>query len=184
MRFCWRLVAIPVRLGGLLSRVARRLRMMAHRGRFSKCGRNLIFDPGDRFSYQAIKIGDDVFIGSGAVFSTVTEITIGSKVMFGPRVMIMGGDHNSGEIGRYMFDVKDKREGDDLPVEISDDVWIGAGAIILKGVKIGRGAIVGAGSVITKSVLPYAVVAGNPARLIRMRFDEHEIARHEEVLRG
>ena len=63
------------------------------------------------------------------------------------------------------------------PLEIGHDVWIGANAIILPGVsRIGNGAVIGAGSVVTKDVGPYEIVAGNPARAIRMRFDERQIA--------
>lgn len=62
-------------------------------------------------------------------------------------------------------------------IVIGNDVWIGAGAIILKGVTVGDGAVVGAGSVVTKDVPPYAVVGGIPAKLIRYRFDEQTIAR-------
>lgn len=62
-------------------------------------------------------------------------------------------------------------------VHIGHDVWIGHSAIILPGVQIGDGAVVGAGAVVTKPVPPYAIVAGNPARLIRYRFDEATISR-------
>ncbi len=58
---------------------------------------------------------------------------------------------------------------------IGSDVWIGHGSIVLPGVAIGHGAVVGAGSVVTKSVEPYAIVAGNPARLIRMRFNPETV---------
>ena len=57
-------------------------------------------------------------------------------------------------------------------VRIGHDVWIGRSAIVLAGVEIGHGAVVGAGAVVTRDVAPYAIVAGNPARLIRFRFDE------------
>lgn len=62
-------------------------------------------------------------------------------------------------------------------VVVGHDVWIGRSAIVLPGVEIGNGAVVGAGAVVTKPVPPYAVVAGNPARLVRYRFDEATIAR-------
>jgi acetyltransferase-like isoleucine patch superfamily enzyme len=60
-------------------------------------------------------------------------------------------------------------------VNIGNDVWIGKNALILSGVTIGDGAVIGAGSVVTKDVEPYAIVAGNPARLIRKRFDQETI---------
>ena len=59
------------------------------------------------------------------------------------------------------------------PVLIEDDVWIGARAIILPGLRIGKGAIVGAGSVVTKDVPPYAICVGNPARVIKSRIDQN-----------
>lgn len=62
-------------------------------------------------------------------------------------------------------------------VLIGNDVWIGRGAIVLSGVTVGHGAVIGAGSVVTKEVPPYAIVAGNPARLIRYRFDQDTVAR-------
>lgn len=65
---------------------------------------------------------------------------------------------------------------EDDPVRIGNDVWIGMSACILPGVTVGDGAIVGAGSVVTKNVPPFAIVAGNPAKLIRMRFSSDEVA--------
>lgn len=62
-----------------------------------------------------------------------------------------------------------------LQTRIGNDVWVGEGAYIKAGVQIGHGAIIGMGSVVTRDVAPYAIVAGNPARLIRMRFDEKTI---------
>ncbi|RUX91838.1 CatB-related O-acetyltransferase [Mesorhizobium sp. M7D.F.Ca.US.004.03.1.1] len=63
------------------------------------------------------------------------------------------------------------------PTEIGNDVWIGRRAIIMPGITIGDGAVVGAGSIVTKDVAPYAIVAGNPAKLIRNRFTDDQIAR-------
>ena len=150
---------------------------------FNEIGKNVIFDPSDHFSYKTISIGDDVFIGSGAKFSSQNEsITIGRKVMFGPNVTIMGGDHNTEEIGKYMFDVKTKLAHHDLPIQIGEDVWIGSNAIILKGVKIGRGSIIGAGSIVTKSCDPYSILVGAPAKVVKKRFSTKEIIKHEALL--
>lgn len=102
--------------------------------------------------------------------------------MFGPNVMLIGGDHNSGVIGSYMYDVREKRPGDDLPIVIRDDVWVGAGAIILKGVTVGEGAIIAAGSVVTRDVDDYSVVGGIPARLLKMRFSPQEVREHKALL--
>ena len=66
-------------------------------------------------------------------------------------------------------------------VRIGHDVWIGRSAIVLAGVTVGDGSVIGAGSVVTKDVPPYAIVAGNPARLIRYRFDENVIQKLKEI---
>jgi acetyltransferase-like isoleucine patch superfamily enzyme len=157
--------------------------MFAVKPMFRQCGADVIFHPFDSFTYSTISIGDHVFIGKGAVFlASDSAITIGNKVMFGPCVLIMGGDHNTSEVGRYMIDVKRKRPSDDLPVVIEDDVWIGAGAIILKGVTIGRGSIVAAGSVVTRSIPEFSVAAGVPARVIKPRFRADQLENHKLLL--
>ncbi len=66
-------------------------------------------------------------------------------------------------------------------VSIGDDVWVGQGAIILSGVTIGIGAVIGAGAVVTKNIPPYAIAAGNPAEIIRMRFEDDLIAQLMET---
>lgn len=149
---------------------------------FKSCGRNVSFSPYDTFSYKNISLGNDVFIAPGAYFTSITEIKIGNKVMFGPNVTIIGGDHNVSEIGVPMFDVKNKLPQNDLPVVIEDDVWVGAGAIILKGVTIRSGAIVAAGAVVTKDVPHDAVVAGTPAAVLKYRFEGEDLVRHRKML--
>ena len=157
--------------------------MIVYKSAFKNAGKNVVFDPYDKFSYSTISIGDDVFIGPGAKFSaSVSSIQIGNKVMFGPNVTMMGGDHNTTEIGRFMYDVHDKLPENDSPIVIEDDCWIGTGAIILKGVTLSTGTIVAAGAVVTRSTLPHSIVAGSPASLIKMRFDGAELDRHIKLL--
>lgn len=166
-------------------RVMRRLKMVLLKPAFRQYGENFIFDPDGQYSYETIEVGNDVFIGPGATFQASNSgIKIGNKVMFGPNVTIMGGDHNTTQTGKFMFDVKDKRPEDDLPVMIGDDVWIVAGVTILKGVCLNRGCIVAAGAVVTKDVPPYAVVGGVPARVLRLRFDIDTIVEHETAVYG
>lgn len=157
--------------------------MYIYKPLFKKHGKRFIFDPFDKFSYSTIEIGDDVFIGHGACFSaSESKIVIGNKVMFGPKVTIMGGDHNTTLIGEYMYDINDKLPHNDLPVIIEDDVWIGTGAIILKGVTIHTGSIIAAGSLVTKDVEAYSVYGGVPAKLIKPRFTQEELTQHIQLL--
>ncbi|NOZ53742.1 MAG: acyltransferase [Gammaproteobacteria bacterium] len=143
-------------------------------------GNNVIFDPDGFYSYSTIKVGSDVFIGPCAHFSG-QSIIIGNKVLFGPGVYILGGDHQYSVPGKFMHDLKDP--GKNLPVIIEDDVWVGANVTILKGVHIGTGSIIGAGSVVTHDVESYTIVAGNPARLLRKRFLEDDLQRHLALLK-
>lgn len=165
-------------------RIWRRFKMLILRPAFGHHGTHFIFDPDDHFNYGNIKVGNDVSIGSGAVFLVSdSRLIIGNKVMFGPNVTIVGGDHNTSAVGKYMYDVHEKQPGDDLDVIFEDDIWVGTGAIILKGVRVGRGSIIAAGALVNKDVLPYAIVAGIPARQISTRFREiSTVVEHEAIL--
>lgn len=177
-------------LGRLLGRIiinwrrlTRRTKMFMLRSAFKRHGRNFVFDPDGWYSYETIEVGDDVFIGPGATLqASRSAIRIGRKVMFGPNVTIMGGDHNTSSVGCFVYDVTEKLPGNDLPVVIEDDVWIGSGATILKGVTLGRGCIIAAGAVVTKNVPPYCIAGGVPAKVIARRFDVETILTHEAQL--
>jgi acetyltransferase-like isoleucine patch superfamily enzyme len=168
----------------LWRRVWHRLVMLILRSAFHQHGIHFIFDPRDSFSYANIEVGDDVSIGSGALFlATESKISIGNKVMFGPNVTIIGGNHNTSIVGRFMYDVHEKRTEDDQDVIFEDDVWVGSCAVILKGVRVGRGSILAAGAVVIKDVLPYTIVGGVPAKRLAMRFGDVEmIMKHEAQL--
>lgn len=167
------------------SRIWRRMCMCVYRPLFGSYGRNFRFDPNGDYTYRTIHVGHDVHLGMRPTLNASrSTIRIGNKVMFGPEVTIRGGNHRIDLVGRFMVDVTDaeKRPEDDLGVVIEDDVWIGTRAIVVHGVTIGRGAVVGAGAVVTKSVLPYAIVAGAPAKIVRFRWDVETILRHEAIL--
>lgn len=112
-----------------------------------------------------IILGDRVQFGPNCVVHCDAEI--GDSVLIAPRVAMVGrDDHRIDTVGCKIWD---SPRGDSKKVTIGDDVWIGYGAIILSGVRIGDGAVVAAGAVVVKDVAPYAVVGGNPAGLIKMR---------------
>ena len=151
--------------------------------KFYKHGKNIIFAPFDYFSFQTISLGNHVFIGVGAYFSTShSYIQVGSKVMFGPGVKILRGDHNIKELGKYMIDVEGKTDETDAPIIIETDVWVGANTVILKGVAIHEGAIIAAGSIVNKDVGAYSIVGGVPAKKPKDRFNLEEINRHKLLL--
>lgn len=152
---------------------------------FGSCGKNVVIARDGNFSYNNIFIGDDVSIGPRAtIMSSIAKVKIGNKVMFGPGVSIITGGHRTDLIGRYMYDIKEneKLPENDRDVIIMDDVWIGANAIILKGVTVGRGSVIAAGSVVTHDVPEYSIVGGAPAKFIKMRYTEEQLEEHKRIL--
>ncbi|MDD5435106.1 MAG: acyltransferase [Nitrospira sp.] len=122
-----------------------------------------------------ISIGNNVFIGGGTILDCVASISVGDDVLISYQCLLADSDNHSILYNLRRRDLADWKDGgkhdwgttNTKPIKICKGVWIGARVIILKGVTIGEGAIVGAGSVVTKDVPPYTIVAGNPARIIR-----------------
>jgi acetyltransferase-like isoleucine patch superfamily enzyme len=168
-----------------MHRAIRHGRMLMMANQFASRGRHFRFDPNGVYSFSNIRVGDFVNLGlRPTILSALSDIVIGSHVIFGPEVMVIGGGHNMGVVGVPISEVKHKTGNEDLGVTIGDDVWIGARAMILRGVDIGRGAVIGAGSVVTKSVPLYAIAAGNPAKVVGFRFGVDAIIEHERRLYG
>ena len=153
--------------------------------KLKQCGKGVyIHDTCDGF-FHNVSIGDNSSIGMNNYFNSyLAEVKIGNHVMTGPEVMFITGSHRYDIVGRYMNTItnEEKRPSDDQDIIVEDDVWIGARATILKGVTIGEGSIVGACSVVTHDVPPYSIVAGNPAKVIKVRFSKEEIEKHKELL--
>lgn len=135
-----------------------------------RCGNNVYISPHVYFNVKDFEIGNDVYIGRGCIFqSTHGSIRIGNKVMFGPGVHIHGGNHKFSLKDVAMYDQHKRSTDDDGSVNIDDDVWIGANAIILANVNIAKGSVVAAGSIVTSDVPPFSIVAGVPAKVVRLR---------------
>ena len=146
-------------------------------------GRNVVFGCADspeflstygyveaRYDESSVSIGDDCVFNNGvSIISAGTDsacsgITIGSRCLFGTRVQIMDSDFHGLRVNeRTLLSAVRCR-----PVLVGNDCWIGSSAILLKGVVLGDGCVVGAGSVVTGEFPAGSLIAGNPARLVRI----------------
>lgn len=98
--------------------------------------------------------------------------------MFGPRPVIIGGDHYFGVRGRSVRTLRPLGRENSRPIHIESEAWFGAAVIILAGVTVGLGAVVGAGSVVTKSIPPFVIAVGNPCRPIKRIFSDSNLVEH------
>lgn len=159
----WRFYGLPIiqRRRGSLIRIGRNVTMCSS-ARRNSIG---IIQPvilKTNASNASIVIGDYVGM-SGCTISASCSISIGDHVLIGSGVLITDSD-------AHAIDWSARRNGalgNSRPIVIEDDVFIGARAIILKGVRLGRGAVIGAGSVVTQDVDAHMLVAGNPAHILR-----------------
>ena len=117
-----------------------------------------------------IHVGEEFLVNYNVTILDIAPVSIGDYVMIGPNTLITTVN--------YPISPKKRRRhlGQAKPVVIGNDVWIGFEAVILAGVTIGDGAIIGARAVVTKDVPPYTIVGGVPARPIRKRFSDEDIA--------
>ena len=125
-------------------------------------GQNSIIEPPFYCSYgYNIHIGNHVYMNYSCTILDNNEVHIGHHVMIGPAVQIYTAAHP--------LQAESRTQGMEVaqPIVIEDNVWLGGGAILLPGVRIGRNAVVGAGAVVSRSVPANMVAAGNPARVIR-----------------
>ena len=135
---------------------------------FGKVGKNVwINQPLTLAVGSTVEIGDDVYINSGLTLIDDYKITLGKGVLIGTGVTLCTTGHPidpemRAKYGMYSF-----------PITIDEGAWIGAGAIVLPGVHIGKFAVIGAGSVVTKDIPDYTVAVGNPCRPMR-KINEHD----------
>lgn len=182
--------AVPGRAGRLLRR-------WLYRAALAQAGPTLSIDRRVEIGCpRNIRVGDDVRLGAGVVLRACADasirigdhfgangnarliadmgghIVVGSHVMIGPNVVIRASDHRMDRVDVPMWD-QGHTGG---RIEIGDDVWIGANAVIVSGVTVGSHAVVAAGAVVTRDVPEYGVVAGVPARVIGDRRDKADRA--------
>lgn len=159
-----------------MKKLLRRIYYLKSHLKFKAAGKNLIFSTGGKFIRpKEISFGNNVFISNNFHISA-RNLTFGSNIMIGPNLVIECDDHKYNVVGKLMFELQKERTGNFVAIE--DDVWLGAAVTILKNVTIGEGAIVGAGSIVTKSVPPYTIAVGNPCKPIKTRFTPSDLENH------
>lgn len=150
------------------------------------CGKNVMLKPTTSVfkGIENFYFSDDIRIARYAViYSTSAKVRIGPKVAIAPYLKIVTGNHRFDSVGHFIFDNDiEKRPDDDKDVVIEGDNWLGMNVTILSGVTVGRGSIIAAGAVLTKSVPPYSIVGGVPAKVLRYRFTIDECLEHERKL--
>lgn len=130
---------------------------------FARVGKNAYIEPPLRANWGGarVRLGDNFYANFNLTLVDDAEISFGDNCMVGPNVTIATAGHP------ILPQLRCQLLQYNLPVHIGDNVWIGAGAIILPGVTVGGGSVIGAGSVVTKDVPGGVVAAGNPCRVLR-----------------
>lgn len=179
----WLLAATPTRLGVFLRRVAYRPFLAS--GRLFDIAEGVHIDGFGNLALRdgatleqgcslycpkaPLTLGRSCYLNRNVRLGSVGDapLTLGDNVMVGPNVVMDTSRHNTGRLDIPMQD-----QGLSFaPIVVEDDVWIGANAVIVCGVRIGCGSIVGAGAVVTKDVPPHAIVGGVPARILGSRLE-------------
>lgn len=176
------------RLLALGRRLQTRLKLARYR-RIRQAGADLHIGKGSQFwAPDGISIGDGVYIGKNVLVECNAEI--GDYVLIANRVSLIGRhDHDFRAIGvpvrfsPWIGSTSPPSPYRHERVVVESDAWIGFGAIVLSGTRIGRGAVVAAGAVVSRDVPPYAIVAGNPAKIVGQRFPERTIPVHEASIK-
>ena len=152
---------------------------------FGSCGKNtILLYPLRIYNPQSVFIEDNVKLSSGLhILNSPTEKVIIKKyTVFAANCTIAPNSHVSTvTVPQFLLGASHVNDHS-TDIIIDEDVWLGTGVTILSGVHIGRGCIVGAGSLVTKSLPPYSVAVGSPARIIKKTFTVEQILRHEQNL--
>lgn len=132
-------------------------------------GRYCRFDVLGTHESKILSFGDNVVVGDNVRISCIEKIRIGNNVLIGSRVLIIDNAHGKydGQDADTPYTPPNLRTLQSEPIEVGDNVWIGEGAVIQKGVRIGSGCVIAANTVVTKDVPKNSIVAGLPGRIIK-----------------
>ncbi len=114
----------------------------------------------------SLRVGADTHFQADTIITALGPVEFGARVQVAPRCAFYPYDHGFADVSRPIMEQPLVRKGG---IHVADDVWFGTGVIVLDGVRIGRGAVIAAGAVVTRDVPANAVVAGNPARILKLR---------------
>lgn len=152
---------------------------------FGACGKNtVLLYPMRIYNPQSVFISENVKISSGLhiLNSSTEKVIIKKYTVFAANCTIAPNSHRSTvTIPQFLLGASHVNDYSS-EIIIDEDVWLGVGVTILSGVHIGRGCIIGAGSLVTKSLPPYSVAVGSPARILKKNFSVEQIMQHEKVL--
>lgn len=174
----------------ILSRLYRKIRLCRENKQYKNIAPGVIIPDG-----ITVSVKDNLIIKEGGclepgtlILNVNAKFIVGRYSGAGPNLTVITGNHMS-VVGKYLMQVTeaDKKELDpdgkqDQDVVLEDDVWLGANVVLLNGVRICRGAVVAAGTVIRSKIPPYAIVAGNPAKVVGFRFTPEQVLEHENQL--
>ncbi len=142
-----------------------------------KIGKNIRLGPNGRVIRPSeISLGDNIYLAPNFHISA-RNLRIGNNILIGPNLLLECDDHVFSNVGKTIWStyLKERTIGF---VTIEDDVWIGGNVTILKNVTIGEGSIIGAASVVTKSLPPYSICLGIPCRPVKARFNSGDLTSH------
>ena len=174
----------------IASRLIRKIRIYRENKKYKNVAPGVVIPDGITVSVKdnlVIKEGGSIEPGA-LILNVNAKFVVGRYSGAGPNLTVITGNHMS-VVGKYLMSVTeaDKKELDpdgrqDQDVMLEDDVWLGANVTLLNGARVCRGAVVAAGTVVRSKIPPYAIVAGNPAKVVGFRFTPEQVIEHESIL--
>lgn len=149
--------------------------------KIKKVGYNFQFDyRSEILTPRSIEIGNNVFIGDFAHIAA--DLRIGNNSIFGSGLTISGGDHLFAVKGKSIRFLSAPNRENVRRIIIEDEVWCGSNVTILRGVRVGIGSVIGAGSVVSRDVPPFTLNVGNPCHPIKILFSDDVLQEHLRIL--